>query len=148
MQKLFFKDRTVTGFYLPLVGALLSLVSSILYQVHYTGSNYYSLWVFLLSLFAFVSFSALLLFKKTEIFASLAQETFSFISLLVFILNTYLYLSTVFYAGVNAESIASMDKIFVCVFLFDLISIIFSNIGIYHRPSKTTETNKESVDHD
>lgn len=147
MLNKFFHSRSVTGFYLPLCGAVLAFVSAILYQVHYAGTQYYSLSVFLLSLFAFLIYGIFSVFPKTEKFASLAQETLSFVSLLLFFLNTYLYLSTVFYSGINKESLASLDRIYVCVFFFDLLSIVFSNIGIYHSPEKTSDT-KESISHD
>lgn len=132
----FFNKRTIRGFYLPLVGALLSLAASIIYIVAYTGTNYFNIAAFLLPLFSVIGFIGLILFPVTEKYASLCLELLSFLGFLFFIHATYLYLSTVFYDGVTLSAIQSINPCFVLTLLFELLAIIFGNIGIYVSPRK------------
>ncbi len=138
----FFKRRTVRGFYLPLFGALLSFVASLIYIFAYTGTNYFNIMAFLFPLFSVFGFIGLLLFSKTEKFASLCLCLFSFLGMLFFIHASYLYLSTVFYDGVTIQAILNINPCFVLTLLFELLTIVFGNIGVYVPPRKEQENKK------
>lgn len=138
----FFNKRTIRGFYLPLVGSLLSLAASIIYLSAYTGTNYFNIAAFLLPLFSALGFIGLILFPITEKYASLCLELLSFLGFLFFLHASYLYLSTVFYDGVTLQAIKSINPCFVLTILFELIAIVFGNIGIYVSPRKGEEMEK------
>ena len=132
----FFKNRTIRGFYLPCVAALLSLIASIIYIAGYMGSSYYNILPFLFPLIGAVLFFGLIFFKPTERFAALANEIFTFLGFLFFIRYVYLYLSTVFYDGISLQAIANISPVFICVLLFELIAIVLANFGLYIAPRK------------
>ena len=135
----FFKDRTIRGFYLPLVGALLSLAASIIYISGYTGSSYFHITAFLFPLIGSILFFGMIFLKWTERFAALALEVFLFLGFLFFIRFVYLYLSTVFYDGIKPEAIANLSPVFVLTLLFELVGIVLANFGIYVKPKKVLE---------
>lgn len=141
----FFKGRSIRGFYLPIVGAILSLAASIIYITGYTGTNYFHILAFLFPLFATIAFFGLILFPITEKYASLALGILSFLGLLFFIHAAYLYLSTVFYDGISMQAISNINPAFTLTLLFELIAIIFANIGIYVAPRKADDDNKEEI---
>ena len=132
----FFKNRTIRGFYLPCVAALLSLIASIIYIAGYMGSSYYNILPFLFPLIGAVLFFGLIFFKLTERFAALVNEIFTFLGFLFFIRYVYLYLSTVFYDGISLQAIANISPVFTCVLLFELIAIVLANFGLYIAPRK------------
>ena len=132
----FFKNRTIRGFYLPCVAALLSLIASIIYISGYMGSSYYNILPFLFPLIGAVLFFGLIFFKLTERFAALVNEIFTFLGFLFFIRYVYLYLSTVFYDGISLQAIANISPVFTCVLLFELIAIVLANFGLYIAPRK------------
>ena len=132
----FFKNRTIRGFYLPCVAALLSLIASIIYIAGYMGSSYYNILPFLFPLIGAVLFFGLIFFKLTERFAALVTEIFTFLGFLFFIRYVYLYLSTVFYDGISLQAIANISPVFTCVLLFELIAIVLANFGLYIAPRK------------
>lgn len=135
----FFSQRTIRGFYLPLAAALLSLIASIVYIAGYLNTSYYNVTAFLFPLLGFVFFVAMSLFKWTKNYAAIALELFTFLGFLFFIRYVYLYLSTVFYAGISFQAIGTLSPVFVIVFFFELVAIVLSNFGLYVPPCKVNQ---------
>lgn len=132
----FLAERTVRGFYMPFVGALLCLAASIIYFVGYNGTGYYNLLAFLMPLIGAAVYLILAFLPWTQRFAAGVLEAFAFASFLLFIRFVYLYLSEVFYAGITPTAIASLKPQFVLVFAFELVAVILANFGIYVAPKK------------
>ena len=126
------------GFYLALISSLLALVSGIKYD----GSDYYSAWAFSLPIVGLCLFVVLSLFSKTSKFASIITTILSFVSFLIFINASYMYLSEVFYGGFNMKAIQEMDKEYIISLFMFLISGIVGNVSIYQKQNKLEEDNK------
>ena len=138
----FFRERTVRGFYFPLVAAILSLISSIVYISSYLSTSYYHITAFLFPLLGFIFFVAMSLFKWTKNYAAIALELFTFLGFIFYIRYIYLYLSTVFYDGISMQAIGNLSPSFVIVLLFELTAVVLSNFAIYIPPVKA---NKEEI---
>lgn len=121
----------MAGFVVTVVAAVLALVTSFVYMGGYVGSIYMSWWVFVLTLISAVAAGALIVFRQTAPFAAVGVATLNFAALLVFIHETYLYLSEVFYAGISAEAFANIDPYFAFSVVTLLIVAILGNVGIY-----------------
>ena len=130
------------GFYLALISSLLALISGIIYKIKYDGSDYYSAWAFCLPIVGLCLFIVLSLFSKTSKFASIITTVLSFVSFLIFINASYMYLSEVFYGGFNMKAIQEMDKEYIISLFMFLISGIIGNISIYQKQNKLEEDNK------
>ena len=130
------------GFYLALISSLLALVSGIIYKTKYDGSDYYSAWAFSLPIVGLCLFVVLSLFSKTSKFASIITTVLSFVSFLIFINASYMYLSEVFYGGFNMKAIQEMDKEYIISLFMFLISGIIGNVSIYQKQNKLQEDNK------
>lgn len=81
-------------------------------------------------------------FSKTSKFASIITTVLSFVSFLIFINASYMYLSEVFYGGFNMKAIQEMDKEYIISLFMFLISGIVGNISIYQKQNKLQEDNK------
>ena len=130
------------GFYLALISSLLALISGIIYKIKYDGSDYYSAWAFSLPIVGLCLFVILSLFSKTSKFASIITTVLSFVSFLIFINASYMYLSEVFYGGFNMKAIQEMDKEYIVILFMFLISGIIGNVSIYQKQNKLQEDNK------
>lgn len=130
------------GFYLALISSLLALVSGIIYKIKCDGSDYYSAWAFSLPIVGLCVFIVLSLFSKTSKFASIITTVLSFVSFLIFINASYMYLSEVFYGGFNMKAIQEMDKEYILILFMFLISGIIGNVSIYQKQNKLQEDNK------
>ena len=130
------------GFYLALISSLLALISGIIYKIKYDGSDYCSAWAFSLPIVGLCLFIVLSLFSKTSKFASIITTVLSFVSFLIFINASYMYLSEVFYGGFNMKAIQEMDKEYIISLFMFLISGIVGNISIYQKQNKLEEDNK------
>ena len=124
------------------MSSLLALVSGIKYTIKYDGSDYYSAWAFSLPIVGLCLFIVLSLFSKTSKFASIITTVLSFVSFLIFINASYMYLSEVFYGGFNMKAIQEMDKEYIISLFMFLISGIIGNISIYQKQNKLEEDNK------
>ena len=130
------------GFYLALISSLLALISGIIYKIKYDGSDYYSACAFSLPIVGLCLFVILSLFSKTSKFASIITTVLSFVSFLIFINASYMYLSEVFYGGFNMKAIQEMDKEYIISLFMFLISGIIGNVSIYQKQNKLQEDNK------
>lgn len=121
----FLKEKAL-GFYFTVASGLLSLIIAIVYISAYNGTKYYDAAVFVLLLIAFVCFIGLSVFKVTAPFAPAIGGIFVLISLALYILATYIYLSEVFYNGIDAGSLAEVNPAYV----FCLFGLVI-NIGVF-----------------
>ena len=78
------------GFYLGVSSIVIGIIVAIIYQVHYTGTAYYSSVAVILPFIAALLFIGLSLFKETSKFAPIASSVLIFIAFLVFINASYM----------------------------------------------------------
>ena len=102
----------------------------------------FSAWAFSLPIVGLCLFVVLSLFSKTSKFASIITTVLSFVSFLIFINASYMYLSEVFYGGFNMKAIQEMDKEYIISLFMFLISGIIGNVSIYQKQNKLQEDNK------
>lgn len=134
-----FFSKKAAGFYVSALAAILSVVAAFVYIVGYIDSVYLSWWVFILSLLAALVFVVLSLFSRTAPWSPAAMGIAGLAAFLVFIRTVYIYLSEVFYGGINMESIMTIQPVFVACLLLLLGVLILSIAGIYMKQEKEEE---------
>lgn len=136
----YLKTKAV-GFYLLAVVALLSLIATIAYLVGYVGSKYMSVVVLIMLICAFVVTGVLMAFKKTSAFAPISAGVFNLAGFCMFIRTVYMYFTEVFYGGISAEAIQSLNPCLIICMLFMLINVILSVVCVFVRQNKKTVIN-------
>ena len=145
--KEFFKTKTV-GFYLVLVAVVLALAQAIVYVTSYTGSSlelYFVPAAFALPFVGIVLCVGMLFFNRTREWAALVLFALELGSFLLFAKGTYLYLTEVFYAGVNAEAFKMLNKGFTASVVLYLVVIILSIAAMFMRMSKDGKTSSRGI---
>ena len=99
--KQFFKMRWI-GFYLLLPVVVLSLVVPIVYMDGFLKTEYFSLWVVVLS-FVAISTLTMAFFKPTARYTPIAMFSMELAGLLVFVKTSYMHLTTAFFGGINGN---------------------------------------------
>lgn len=137
MKSISFKEwistRTI-GFYIGAVSAILSVVVAIVYVAGYAGGKYMSWAVFFLPLLACAAYAGLSVSKKTAPFAAAVTAFLNLLTLCLFIRTVYMYLSEVFYGGVNVESMANLSFEFVFSLVAMLVNLILGIAAIFIPP--------------
>lgn len=128
------------GCFVAAGAALLSLIVAIVYGCGYADSVYYNAWVIVLPVLGAAAFIGLSLFGCTTPFAAAALFVFDFAGLLVYVNAVYMYLSEVFYGGINAQSLAALSPAFVVCTVIFLVCVVASNVAIYLKQNKRAET--------
>lgn len=128
--KKFFQQRGI-GFYLTAIAALLSLIIAIIYSIGYTGSVYFFGFVFWMPLLAAAAFIAMAPFKALGHLSALVTGLIDFIMQLLFIVRFIPYLTGIFYSGITAQAISSLDFAFVFTLFGTIVAIVLANIGLY-----------------
>lgn len=145
--KEFLKTRTV-GFYLVFVATVLSFVQAIVYVATYTGSSleiYYVPAAFALPFVGIALCVGMLCFARTREWAPLVLFALELGSFLLFAKGTYLYLTEVFYAGVNAEAFKMLNKGFTASVVLYLLVIILSIVALFLRMSKSDKKSSRGM---
>ena len=123
--------RRGRGFYLTAIAALLSLAISIVYIIGYTGSVYFFGFVFWMPLAAAAAFIALSPFPALGHLAACVTGLVDFIMLLLFIVHFIPYLTGIFYSGITAQALSSLDFAFVFTLFGTIVAIVLANMGMY-----------------
>ena len=84
-------------------------------------------------------FFALLIFEPTSNYAPLALWISSFVSLLAYVFNIYMYFTGVFYNGVSLEAFQLIDKTVLISTVLFIVSFVAGNIAMYMRHSAEEE---------
>ena len=125
------KNKTVSGFWLPAVTVVLSVIVAIVYGVGFAGTVYQSTLVVALPLVASALFIVLSFTPFATPYASLAAGILQFVAFLTFILVSYNYLTEAFYGGVSLGAIGAMNKAWPVTLVLLLVNVIILNIGVY-----------------
>ena len=138
----FWKKKTVM-FYVCLIAAILSVIVAIVYAAAYNGSRYMSWTAFALSVAGGLGFIALSIPDSTTGFAPAVMGTLDLLSLCLYIDAVYMYLSEVFYGGVNWASMQQLNPAFVFCLVVMIVDVGISIAGIFSRQIRRTQE-KES----
>ena len=142
--KNFLRKKTV-GYWLSLFGAVLSLITAVVYAAAYAGSNYMSWLSFAMLLFAFAAFLLLSAFDISAPFAPAAAGIFDLVAMCLYIDGIYMYLTEVFYGGVNAASMAELDPAFVFCLLAEIVCVGLGIAGVFMRQRRPVAKKKSSA---
>lgn len=122
-----------TGFWIGLSAAVVAVLQGILYAVWYKQTAFYDSAAVVVSIVGAVIFLLLSASRYSSPFAPVALAVANFFGFLMYVKATYMYLADVFYGGINATSLASIDKEYViCVVMF-VVSTVVANVAIYHK---------------
>lgn len=135
-MKEFLKNKSIGGFYVPAVSVILSVVAVIVYAVGFNGTIYYSTMVVALPLVASVLFVVLSMVKQTANLASMVAGILQFVSLLMFISVSYMYLTEAFFGGISLEAIANMNTAWPVTLILLIVNVIVCNIGFYKKQER------------
>ena len=141
MNKLrkFLAERTV-GYVLSATAALCAFVVAAIYGAcFWTDAERFSFVAFLLPLVGGVAFTALGIFRPTAPFAPAVLAVCLYVALLQFLSHQVIYLSDVFYGGVTAAAISSLDGGFSACFFLLLLGGGLSVSGIFMKMYRRAE---------
>lgn len=136
--KQFFQQRGI-GFYLTAIAALLSLIIAIVYIIGYTGSVYFFWFVFWMPLLAAAAFIAMAPFQFLGHLSACVTGLIDFIMLLLFIVHFIPYLTGIFYSGITAQALSSLDFAFVFTLFGTIVAIVLANMGMYMSHTRKEE---------
>ncbi len=130
----FFKK---VGFYFSLASVVSLIAAAISYTNGFTGTllEYYRGNVMTAAMTGIIAFVLLLILKPTADYAPLVLWIGSFVSLLAYINNIYMYFTGVFYNGLSAEAFALIDPVVFTTTILFLISFVTANIAMYMKHS-------------
>ena len=139
----FIKTRSI-GFWLPAAAALLALVQAFVYLAGFGNDVEKMSWTaFALPLCGAAAFAGLSVSKYTASYASAVLAACAFTAFLLFIQGQIIYLSDVFYGGVNASSIATLSGEFIVCTLFLLVCTGLAVAGIFMEQCKKENGNEK-----
>lgn len=133
MKWLNFKFFKKIGFYVSLISAICLVMANVSYTNGFTENllEYNINNVMPVSLIGVCGFVLLLLFKPTSNYAPLVLWGGTFVSLLVYVQNIYMYFTGIFYNGISAEAFALIDSAVLTSTLFFAIAFILANVSMY-----------------
>ncbi len=139
----FVKTRTV-GYWLSCCAALIVFVQAFVYLTEFGNDVEKMSWAaFALSLCGAVLFAGLSVSRYTAPYAPVALAACSFVAFLQFISRQIIYLSDVFYGGVTASAIASLNGTFVACVVLLIVSTGLAVAGIFMKQSKKETDNEK-----
>lgn len=139
----FLKTRTV-GFWLTCAAALLVFVQAFVYLDEFSNDVEKMSWAaFALSLCGVAAFAGLSVSRHTAPYAPAALAVCAFVAFLQFVSGQIIYLSDVFYGGVTASAIASLNGAFVACAVLLILSTGLAVAGIFTRQRKKEIDNEK-----
>ena len=125
------------GFYFSLASIVCLIIAVTTYTFGFQDSllEYNKSNVMIVSIIGLILFFGLLIIKYTSEYSALLLWALSFVSMLLYIFNIYMYFTGVFYNGVTPEALKLIDPIVIVSSIFFILSVIISNIAMYLRHS-------------
>lgn len=134
--KKFLRGKSVGGFYVPAFSVVLSVAVAVEYAIGFNGSTYFFAEVAALPLIASVLFLALSLSKRTAAAAAPVAGILQFVSLLLFISTSYMYLTEAFFGGISLEAVANMNVAWPATLILLTVNVVLCNIGFYKKQER------------
>ena len=121
------------GFYFSLASVITLIAAALSYVNGFTGVllEYNSSNVLNIALIGVALFFVLLVIDFTSNYAPLALWIVSFVSLLAYVNNIYMYFTGIFYNGISAEAFALIDPTVMISTVLFVISFVLGNVAIY-----------------
>lgn len=147
MKWLNFKFFKKTGFYFSLVSVICLVAAALSYTNGFTGNllEYNGKNVMTVAFAGIALFVLLLLFKPTTNYAPIVLWSGSFVSLLVYVSNIYMYFTGIFYNGISAEAFALIDPVVLTSTLLFAVSFIIANIAMYMKHTAEEDQKDEAA---
>ena len=129
------------GFYISIVSVASLIAAALSYTYGFTGVllEYNASNVMTIALIGVAAFFLLLVFELTSNYAPMVLWAVSFVSLLAYVNNIYMYFTGIFYNGVSAEAFALIDPTVMISTLLFVISFIAGNVAMYLEHSAKEE---------
>lgn len=142
-----FKFFKKVGFYFSLVSVISLVAAALSYINGFTGNllEYNGENVMTFAVVGIVAFVLMLVFKPTANYAPLVLWIGSFVSLLAYVSNIYMYFTGIFYNGVSAEAFGLIDPVVLISTLLFVISFITANIAMYMKHSAEEDETNETA---
>lgn len=121
------------GFYFSLASVITLIAAALSYVNGFTGVllEYNSSNVLNIALIGVALFFVLLVIDFTSNYAPLALWIVSFVSLLAYVNNIYMYFTGIFYNGISAEAFALIDPTVMISTVLFVISFVLGNVAMY-----------------
>lgn len=130
----FFKSKSY-GYYFALGAAALCLVTVILYATGFGAEfpDYYDSTPVWLPVVGVIAFLGLSVSRYTAKYAPAVMGVFVFAAMLLYADAVYMYLTEVFYSGVNDETLEMLSPKFVACTVMYVLSAVACNVAIWLR---------------
>ena len=142
MMKIFnFEFVKRIGFYISLASVVTLIAAALSYAAGFTGVllEYYASNVMTIALIGIAAFFLMLIIDITSNLAPLALWVVSFVSLLAYVSNIYMYFTGIFYNGISAEAFKLIDPAVMTSTVLFIISFIAGNVAMYFNHSADEE---------
>lgn len=149
--KNFFGTRRI-GWYLCLCTVPLLLVGNIIYRVGYADMDmqrFFSPSAYAVMYIAAALCVAVSFVRPVEKWAPLVMFALTLCSFCLFVNGTYMYLSSVFFAGLTAEAFSSLNAGFTATVIFQFLTMIIALVALFlphEKKQKTTGRIVESAE--
>ena len=129
------------GFYISIVSIVTLIAAALNYTWGFTGVllEYNAPNVMIIACIGVVAFFLLLVSELTSNYAPMVLWAVSFVSLLAYVNNIYMYFTGIFYNGVSIEAFALIDPTVMISTLLFVISFIAGNVAMYFGHSAKEE---------
>ena len=129
------------GFYISLASVATLIAAVLSYAAGFTGVllEYYAPNVMTIALIGIAAFFLLLIIDITSNLAPIALWVVSFVSLLAYVSNIYMYFTGIFYNGISAEAFKLIDPSVMASTVLFVISFIAGNVAMYFNHSADEE---------
>ena len=133
----YFKSKSY-GYYVAIGAAVLSIITVIVYATGFGAEfpDYYNstpVWLPVVGVIAFIGLS---LSKYTAKYAPAVMGVFVFAAMLLYADAVYMYVTEVFYSGVNDETLEMLSSSFVASTVLYVLSAVACNVAIWLRQLK------------
>ena len=137
MELFNFKFFKSIGFYFSAISLVTLIAAALTYTNGFTGGllEYNGNNVITIASIGSVLFAVLLLLKPTADIAPLALWISSWVSILAFAKNIYMYFTGIFFNGVTAEAFGLIDDVVIKSIILIVISLVAGNVAIYFKHS-------------
>lgn len=143
--KNFFKSRRI-GWYICLGSAPLLLVTAVIYRLGYSGMDmqrFFSVPSYVVLYITMLLCVTLSVVRPVEKWTPLAVFALTLCSFCLFANGTYMYLSSVFFAGVTAEALASLNVGFTATVILQFVIMIVALVALFLPHDKKQNTAAE-----